>query len=259
MKIYITTISSNSYISGAVALKRSLISQNSIFPFRILAHRSLYSDLVRAGFEENELIVYDEHIHVPDAIAKANSKNDNDNWNYTFDKLLIFGLTEFEKIVFLDSDMMICKNIDELFDRPHMTAVNPSYGSSDYKRGFNSGLMVIEPRENLATEILSRIEDINCKITGAISDNDLLIEYYKDWGNASQSLDDRYNVFFPYVEKYIEAGLTIEDFKVIHFIGKEKEWMKKKTDISARLLELQEECSIAYKLLRKYLEFLEIV
>ena len=35
----------------------------------------------------------------------------------------IFELTEFEKILYLDSDLYINKNIDELFDFPNMSDI----------------------------------------------------------------------------------------------------------------------------------------
>ena len=50
--------------------------------------------------------------------------NNNHRFFYTYSKLRIFEEIYFDKIVFLDSYMLICQNIDELFDKPHWSAVN---------------------------------------------------------------------------------------------------------------------------------------
>lgn len=45
-------------------------------------------------------------------------KLQNRPWfNTTFSKLHVFGLTEFDKIVYLDADLLLLSNIDELFDK----------------------------------------------------------------------------------------------------------------------------------------------
>ena len=48
-------------------------------------------------------------------IKEKNIKGNMAHWNNCFDKLLIFGMTEFDKLIFLDSDMYIIENIDHLF------------------------------------------------------------------------------------------------------------------------------------------------
>ena len=60
----------------------------------------------------------------------------------TFDKLNIFSLVEFEKIVYLDSDLLILENIDNLFNYPHLSC--PRDLPFNMTK-FNSGVMVLEP------------------------------------------------------------------------------------------------------------------
>lgn len=67
----------------------------------------------------------------------------------TINKIQIWKLTEFSKVVFLDSDMLVLRNIDDLFDFPQLAAASEYY--SDYAGGktaqaqFNSGVLVVEP------------------------------------------------------------------------------------------------------------------
>ncbi|WP_296859564.1 glycosyltransferase, partial [uncultured Methanobrevibacter sp.] len=43
-------------------------------------------------------------------------------WRNCWTKFHIFNLTQFDKIVFLDADILILKNLDHLFNCPHMTS-----------------------------------------------------------------------------------------------------------------------------------------
>ena len=43
-------------------------------------------------------------------------------WEFCLTKLRAFGLTQFKKIVFLDADIMVLKNLDQLFEKPPMTS-----------------------------------------------------------------------------------------------------------------------------------------
>lgn len=71
-------------------------------------------------------------------------------------KLHAFGLHEaFDKIVFLDADTMVLKNIDELFSRDISTgypfAASPEIMPPDH---FNTGVMVIRPSARVHRELL---------------------------------------------------------------------------------------------------------
>jgi glycogenin glucosyltransferase len=58
------------------------------------------------------------------------------NFIYTFTKLRIWQQTKFKKIVFFDADIVVLKNVDELFEYDELTAVE------DCCDFFNSGMMV---------------------------------------------------------------------------------------------------------------------
>jgi alpha-N-acetylglucosamine transferase len=78
-------------------------------------------------------------------------------WKNCWTKFQIFNLIEYDKIVFLDADVMVLKNLDHLFKKPHMTAALdgeywnlwPSWPH------FNSGCLVIEPSTDLFNNILN--------------------------------------------------------------------------------------------------------
>jgi len=111
-------------------------------------------------------------------------------YQLTFNKLYLWGLTQFSKIVYLDSDIIPITNIDELF-------LYPAFGAVEWaplKSTFNSGVMVIGIKQALIIALLTAAEpsteeferlmrrfgdtDSNAVYPG---DQDFLNEMFPDW------------------------------------------------------------------------------
>jgi glycogenin glucosyltransferase len=144
--------------------------------------------------------------------------------------LNIFGLNQFEKLVYLDADMLILNNIDELFEKPHMSAVN-SGGMLPNLLSWtklNSGLMVVEPSTELFDDMLSKIGTIE-GIT-SVGDQDFLHAYYFNWPNQKElHLDHGYNMFQIHLNEYnqlfgYDFNHAQKPIKIIHYIGETKPW-----------------------------------
>ena len=71
----------------------------------------------------------------------------------SFSKLAILRLTMFEKVVFLDNDCQVIRNIDHLADAP-----TPSFVFHAPDLGLNSGVMVISPDLQMAQEALDLLK-----------------------------------------------------------------------------------------------------
>jgi len=103
---------------------------------------------------------------MPDALYEENvkiHKKFTNNWKNCFTKYKLFDLTEYDKIVFLDADIMVLKNLDDLFDKPNMTAcVDGEYFNiwPNYLH-FNAGCLVIEPSHGTYLDLLKELENIN--------------------------------------------------------------------------------------------------
>jgi alpha-N-acetylglucosamine transferase len=82
--------------------------------------------------------------------AEANAYN---QWNYS--KFRLWELTEYNKIIFIDADMLILRNMDFLFEYPEISTTGND-GTL-----FNSGLMVIEPSNSTFQLLMDHINDIN--------------------------------------------------------------------------------------------------
>jgi glycogenin glucosyltransferase len=138
---------------------------------------------------------------------------------YTFTKIALWRQTQFRKIVYIDSDVVALRAVDELFDLPAPFAAAPDVGWPD---AFNSGVMVISPNmgDYWALQTLAASGD---SFDGA--DQGLLNQYYehKDWHRLSFT----YNCT-PSAEYQWEPAYRFHksNIKMVHFIGKDKPWTR---------------------------------
>lgn len=247
-KTFMTLLSTENYLEGVLVLYKSLLNSKTKYPFTVILSERIS--------KKTENILHSKKIQTIRITNEFNFNNYNNinlsgpvHWKYTFEKLNIFSLTDYEKIVFLDSDMLIMENIDELFDKKHMSAVGPAggkYPGNENYNGLNSGLLVIEPNKNDFENLIRLIPIVTGKLNNC-GDQDVIIEYFiKEWRNSTElHLDDKYNMIFPYIDYYINNfGYTLNEkksktnIKIIHFIGTKKPWMSETDLISFTKLTL---------------------
>lgn len=236
MMAYVTLLSTRSYLPGVLALNESLKQTGTSHPMvvGISSHlsRDIQAQLGRAGMLVR---IIDPSIAIPAELVRGNG-----HWGHTFDKIQFFDLTEFSKLVYVDSDMLILSNIDELFDKPHMAGVAAGrLVHPDWTR-LNGGLMVIVPQAGLAGKIFATLPQALAegKTSGgsAIGDQDLINAYYPGWSSSAElEIGQGYNVFQCHLDAYIENhGYCLPDkdpsnterrVKLVHFIGPRKPWM----------------------------------
>jgi len=241
-KTFVTLLSTDNYLKGVLVLYQSLKNTNTPYPLVVLLSERI-SDNTEQILRQNNIktirIVNPVNMEITSNINKTGSTH----WNYTFEKLYIFRLTQFEKIVYLDSDMLVLENIDELFEKEHMSAVGPAGGKfpgNESYNGLNSGLLVIKPDAKVFEILISLIPSVTKKLEKC-GDQDVIIEHFiEKWrNNKNLHLDDKYNMIFPYSDFYIKnfnytlnQRLSQKNIKIMHFIGAEKPWMRKHNLVS---------------------------
>ena len=240
MRAYCTLLSTESYLPGVLALHESLKRTGTPHPFMTAVSAHIAHD-IDGVLGQAGIIV--RRIPESTAIPKEMIEN-NGHWGHTFDKVHLFGLHEFEKLVYVDSDMIVLDNMDELFDKPHMSAVPAGLlVHKDWTR-LNGGLLVIEPEEKLADGIFAMLPQALAEVAAmgltASGDQDLLNAYYPHWRTTPElQLDQGYNMFQCYLDVHIErhgfrlphkfskrSGEGGQPIKIVHFIGARKPWMK---------------------------------
>ncbi|KAK1756352.1 glycosyltransferase family 8 protein [Echria macrotheca] len=113
-KIWATLISSMDYLPGLLVLEFSLRRVGSRYPFV-----ALYTDDFPA---EGRLALEQRNIATQrvEHLAPKHDKDYGDDPRFadSWIKLVVFSLVEYERIVLLDSDMLVVDNMDELMDLP---------------------------------------------------------------------------------------------------------------------------------------------
>jgi len=116
-------------------------------------------------------------------------------------------MTQFDKIIFLDADIMVLKNLDNLFECPHMTsAIDGEYFNLwPQDPHFNSGILVIEPNESEYNKLIDYITNFSFDKWNkyqCIADQELLNLCYPEWvNNSALHLNKYYDVFAPYIQE----------------------------------------------------------
>ena len=149
-KAYFTTLSTENYLPGVIALNRALKNVHSKYPLYALLSNEISEEIEEKLNKKGIKTIRREKVDLPQEIIDRNRSRAKNRWNYTFDKLNIFELTDFEKIVFIDSDIYVRQNIDCLFDKPHMSAViDKHHGPNLTCRclELTSGVIVVEPKK----------------------------------------------------------------------------------------------------------------
>jgi glycogenin glucosyltransferase len=70
-------------------------------------------------------------------------------------KLHIFRLTQYEKIIFLDADILPLRPLSHLFTLEHEFSAVPDVGWPDI---FNSGMMVLSPGEDKFNQVMDLVK-----------------------------------------------------------------------------------------------------
>lgn len=110
--MWTTLLTNNEYLPGLLTLDYSLKRSKTAYPLVVLYTDGLpqegHDALDRRGIAKR---------HVPYLLPTADNDYSNDVRFYDcWSKMTPFSLTEYERVVQLDSDMLVVKNMDELMD-----------------------------------------------------------------------------------------------------------------------------------------------
>lgn len=231
MNSYISILSTDNYLLGILILHHSLLKTNPKHPFHVLITPNLQQSTL------NTLKLANINTITINPIPNPHNPNKNDRRYYNYSKLNMWNTTQFKKIVYLDADMVVMHNIDELFDKPDMSSTNSGGGVISSWKQLNSGLIVLEPNQNTFEDMKSKVGKIE-KEKGK-GDQAFLHCYYEDWPERKNlHLSHIYNVFHNQLDGYhkkhgfyLDENIRTNNFdekcvKILHFIGQNKPWMK---------------------------------
>ncbi|GLH15333.1 Glycogenin-1 [Gryllus bimaculatus] len=217
---WVTLATNDTYSLGALVLARSLRRVSTNHNLTVMVTPGV-SAAMRAQLASVFNVL--EEVNILDSKDEKNlALLTRPELGITFTKLHCWRLTQFSKCVFLDADVMVLKNCDELFDREELSAA-PDVGWPDC---FNSGVFVYRPS----------IETYNALINFALSqgsfdggDQGLLNQFFSDWAtkDISRHLPFIYNMCSSATYSYLPAFKQFgQNVKIVHFIGTAKPWLQ---------------------------------
>ncbi len=234
MRTYVTLLSESSYVKGVLKLYRSMQKVGCKYPLLCVCSKDIPPQDIQILLKKSILVhVLDDRIDYNAQLLQ--NEHEFSHWKFTFDKLQIWGLTQYEKLVFLDADMMLLSSIDELFNCPSLSAVQAGRELNPDWIRLNSGCMVLVPSVEVKGKMLSLIENtIRMRSVKGYStgDQDVINAVYPNWSDMKHlHLSEGYNLFFGCLDVYIKhygygygEAYKGKQIKIVHFVGKTKPW-----------------------------------
>ncbi len=232
-RVYITALTNERYIPGVMALARSLREVKSEYDLAVMIPTETGETLAEAIRDYGVLdipgtfLLIKESIHLEETETVVDKKYSY--WRDTFFKLQTAGCTEFDKVILLDCDQMVVKNIDHLFDAPAFTATTCGRCVHEDWLSLSAGLLVLEPSRILHEQLISLIAPaIELKKSKGLQagDQDVFNQACPDWRNRPDLyIPEKYNICWGWIGDLCrKERITPADFYMIHFPGKEKPW-----------------------------------
>ncbi len=243
MHAYVTLVTNADYALGALALARSLKAVGSRWPLLVLAKEGApdlaplasegclirtvaqppLSDAFRARHERGAL-----HARAPYKGVKPAFHDPLDNYC----KLELWRLTQYRRVVFLDADTLVVKNIDNLFGYPEFCAAPNLYETLEDMHRLNSGVFVAAPSEATYDDMLGRLDvpDVFWRRT----DQTFLEHYFPNWHGLPYTYNALQYIYFNLPQLW-----RWDSIKVVHYQF-EKPWQadNAKADLLAPLIDL---------------------
>ncbi|XP_024989146.1 inositol phosphorylceramide glucuronosyltransferase 1-like [Cynara cardunculus var. scolymus] len=165
---YVTLLYGDEFVLGARVLGKSIRDTRSTKDMVVLVSDGV-SDYAKTLLQADGWIVTPISL-----LENPNQVRPTRFWG-VYTKLKIFNMTDYKKVVYLDADTIVVKNIDVLFKCGKFCA------NLKHSERLNSGVMVVEPSEELFNDMVSKVTTLYSYTGG---DQGFLNAYYAGFPSA---------------------------------------------------------------------------
>ena len=118
---YVTMMTTNEYFSMVAVLAESLKMTGSNFPLLVMTSYEVTTDVISALERIGCTIIRRSSILLPPTVHPTNER-----WVAAFNKLHLWALIKYERLIWMDADTILVRHLDELFKltTPLVTARN---------------------------------------------------------------------------------------------------------------------------------------
>ena len=230
MHAYATLVTKTDYVIGALALTRSMKTAGCTAPLIVMATPDVdgLDTLENAGASVMQVTqppfskTFRER-HVRSAIHKCApfTKGEKPQFHDPLDnfcKLRLWELEGYERVVFIDADAIVLKNIDRLFGYPQFCAAPNLYESlADFGR-LNSGVFVARPCKKTFEDMVTDLDKPHH--FWRRTDQTFLQHWFPEWHGLPYFDNVLQYLFFNLPELWIWP-----DIRVLHY-QYEKPWQE---------------------------------
>ena len=185
---YVTLVLNDRFCVYAYVLYHSLLASGTVMPLVVLCGPSV-SDSNMQRLESHGMIVQRVQPFPYPARYRVAESDTETRKSLRFTKLEAWRLTQYRKVVMIDTDTMVLRNIDALFTCPSATAAADQGAPGN----FNSGLFVLQPDLKTYNELVRLAPML---ISYNMGDQGFLNKAFSDWRlQLHQQLPESYNYF----------------------------------------------------------------
>lgn len=141
-------------------------------------------------------------------------------FGYTYTKLRMFELLDYERLVFLDADCLVLQSVDDLFDLEGIWAA-PDWGDRLHS-GFNSGVLAFSPNCMLRDLVFEAIATVDSADGGDQGMLNVVLADQINWLSPTYNTLKRFLATWP---EFIHES----EVKILHYTG-DKPWDMNKFD-----------------------------
>jgi len=224
----VTLVTNDDYALGALALVRSLKLSNPDRHIVVMATRSELplDQLEREGcdirivprpeFSDDFVSRHSrERQHSVAPFTKGTKPKFHDPLD-NFCKLRVWEFEEYQRVVFLDADTIVVRNIDRLFGYPEFSAAPNLYETLHDMHRLNSGVFVAEPSKATYDHMLEKL--VVPKTFWKRTDQTFLESYFPDWHGLPYVYNVLQYIYFNLPQLWEWASI-----RVVHY-QYEKPW-----------------------------------
>lgn len=144
----------DAYVLGLRTLIQSIKLTGTDYPVIVLCAKNVAEASREAFLELGAEVRVVDNIPNPYKYAEEFRRSYKPRFEFTFNKLYLWNLTEFDRVTYMDADNIVLYNMDELFLCGHFCAVfmNMIY--------FHTGLLVVKPDRDMFEDMLDTLQGL---------------------------------------------------------------------------------------------------